>query len=292
MIKGRALHFANALNRRLNESPLGRSKRFRGLKRRSRSLLFRILARDNLVLTRVGTTRLYVYADTGDFEAYHSKPYEPFTAELFTRSIRPGAHVVDIGAQFGYFTVLAALKTGEAGRVHSFEPVPTNLTVLRRNVELNRCEGVVDIVPKAVGEHSTTVPILISEGSHSHGIHPHPDIKTRQVLDVECVTLDDQLRDGKVDVMKMDIEGHEPHALKGMRKVLGRSRSLVLFLELAPVLLRSGGTRPEAFIKQIRDMGFTVQAVDEDARRLLPIAASMLQKVDPSWHCNLYCARA
>ncbi|MBI2061760.1 MAG: FkbM family methyltransferase [Nitrospirae bacterium] len=292
MVRGRILQSAKALNLSLNKTLLGRSRIVRILKRRGRSVLLRLLARDSLILTRVGEVPLYVYADTADFDAYHSKPYEPFTAQLFTESVRRGARVVDVGAQFGYFSVLAARKTGAEGRVLAFEPVPTNLTVLRRNIDLHECGGIVTIVPKAVGEESGTASILLSEGSHSHGLYPHPDIRTKGELKVECVALDDEIGSEKVDVIKMDIEGHEPYALKGMKKTLSRNRDLVLLLELAPVLLRSGGTPPDAFVRQIRELGFSIQAINDESRSLGPLSSDMLRRSDPSWKVNLFCTRS
>lgn len=228
---------------------------------------------------------MLVHANT--FEtALYVKAFEPYTAELFEQAVRPGAAVVDIGAQFGYFALIAA-RRGAA--VHAFEPEPSNLALLRRNVERNGFGDRIVVVPKAVGARAETLALHLYEGSDSHGLHRHPDATVRGTIDVECVTLDDHLGGRRVDVIKMDIEGHEPFALAGMTRTIAASPGLVLFVEFAPDMLRRAGTEPAAFLDRLAGVGFSMELIDEEARRVRP--------VDPAesfarGYANLRCVRA
>ena len=88
----------------------------------------------------------------------------------------------------------------------------------------------------------------------------------------------------------MDIEGHEPQALRSMPKPLAASPHLVLFAEYAPAYLKRAGTHPRDYLKQLLDFGFSIHWIDESHRRLLPLE-ELPQSDDLQWHVNLYCVK-
>ena len=183
--------------------------------------------------------------------------YERETGSLLRGIARPGMTVVDIGAHIGYFTRLLSKAVGPEGRVFAFEPEPENFSLLSLNTKDRpnvRCisaavsEGggsaVLHVVAGSTGCHS-----LIGEGGTP--------------LTVSTVSLDEFLareRAGAVGVIKMDIEGAEPLALKGMRGLISRGQ-VALVMEFNPAALRSGGTAPEELLAVLEEQGLTVCAI-------------------------------
>jgi FkbM family methyltransferase len=251
------------------------------------------LTRDQDLVVHVHGIRLSIPTNTASPHEYLDRPFEPFTTELVRQAVHPGAQVLDIGAQFGFFTLLAAARAGAAGHVHAFEPVPSNFRLLERNVALSGL-GNITPVPKAVGSRPGSVPIFVYQSSDSHSLYQHPEQEVRAVIDVDCVAIDDYLAGRRVDVVKMDIEGHEPVALEGMQRTIAQSPRLVLFTELAPAYLRRGGHEPERYVEQLERLGFFVRLIEEESRELLDVTPAMLARAaaEPDWHRNLYCTRA
>lgn len=288
MLRDRILKSAYRLSGRLSATSLGDLNAFRILRRRARSSVLRLLSRDNVMLARVDGHELYIHASRVSVALYLLRPYEPFTAQLFRDVIRPGATVLDIGAQYGYFSLVAARQVGPKGRVYAFEPVPANFELLQRNIRKSGYGDIIRPVPKAVGEEHGARTIFLYEESGLHGMHRHPHAAVRQTISVECVTIDEFLNGQPVDVIKMDIEGAEPFALQGMEHTIAKNGGLVLFAELAPVLLLQAGRTPDEYLEQLRGLGFEMQLIDDDARCLR--SASSWQD-GPSWTANLYCER-
>jgi FkbM family methyltransferase len=223
---------------------------------------------------------------------YTVRPYEPYTTELFNRAVFPGATVLDLGAHFGYFSIIAARRVGSGGRVYAFEPAPSNFAILTRALDLNGVRNV-DAVQKAVSDDVGRVPFLLADASTAHGIHGELFKAAKQVIQVDCVTIDQFLeKDQAVHVVKMDIQGHEAHALRGMVQTITRNSKLEMFVEWSPGLLRYAGVDPHQPVHMLRDLGFEVCMIDEQKRELLPIQTDPLNVPDdPLWYANLYCRK-
>lgn len=145
---------------------------------------------------------------------------EPGVQEALRRHVAPGATVYDIGANLGFFSLLAA-RLG-AGAVEAFEPLSTAAAGLRRNVALNEARTI-SVHEVAVGAHSGRAQLMaVQEGSWSHLAERgrHPD--TQEVLEVDIVAIDDLVKDGlrPPDVVKIDVEGAELSVLEGMRETI------------------------------------------------------------------------
>jgi FkbM family methyltransferase len=132
--------------------------------------------------------------------------------------LRKGDIVVDLGANVGVFTINAAKKVGDAGKVIAIEPEKNNLEFLRKNIELNKLKNVA-IVPKGVWSKKGIMNLYLGPASGWHSLIFRRDKFTQ----IEVDTLDHKLEGlniAKVDFIKMDIEGAEIEALKGMEDTL------------------------------------------------------------------------
>jgi FkbM family methyltransferase len=261
----------------------------RVLKVKSRQLLFSLLAPSDSVLIRVPGARLYVPALACNS---YMRNYEAYTTYLFRAAIKPGATVVDIGANIGYFSIIGAQKTGSHGKVCAFEPAPDNFRLLRKNVQLS---GAVNVtcIQKAVAGESKSTTLFESNHPGQHSLLLQPYTKTGHTRTVECVTLDEYLDGQTVGVIKMDIEGYEYFALQGMRRTIANSNECTLFTELHPRVLRSVGIDPMDFLARLLGLGLDVQMIVEHNHSLQPITTEVLRRAeaDPEWYTNLLCVK-
>lgn len=263
----------------------------RKLKKLGKRLVLMISQSDEKMLIKIHGMSFYIYPSPASIHDYLLKPYEPYTTELFMHALRPGYVVLDIGAQFGYFSLLVAKVVGQTGKVFAFEPDPINFRILNQNIQINGYENIVYPVQKAVGDTHKLVTLSLYKDSDSHGIFRHTGAAVKGEISVECVTIDEFLNGQAVDVIKMDIEGYEPYALEGMKQTISRSPSLILFAEFAPYFLRLSGTDPRDYLARLERLGFDIKVIDERSRSLRPIIEADFAQADPSFYTMLYCVR-
>jgi FkbM family methyltransferase len=222
--------------------------------------------------------------------------FTPHETAAFRREIREGDTVVDVGANIGYFTLLFARLVGPKGRVFAFEPEPTNFELLRKNVELNGYRNVT-LVPKAVSDISGTGQLYLTPHKGDARIFDSHDGRTS--VAIETIRLDDFFADdpGGLDFIKIDIQGAEPAALRGMVKLLERHRNARVVLEYWPIGLKLFGEEPEVFLRSLTDSGFRLWNLDDERARTFPTTIADLLNRYPAQeenffnHTNLLCRR-
>jgi len=193
--------------------------------------------------------------------------WEKLVTLLFRKVVRESDIVVDLGANIGYFTLLAARLVGERGKVYAFEPEPINYGLLIKNIEINGYDNIIP-VRKAVSNTSGAVKFFLDRGdTGGHTIYRPEDRK--EFIQIESVTLDDFFKDKSphIDVIKMDIEGAEAAALKGMEGIIRENNNLRLFVEFNPQAIGRSGTSPREFARTLlEDYHFSVLAMSDYSR--------------------------
>lgn len=158
------------------------------------------------------------------------KKYEEGTTKVFKENLRKGMVVIDIGACTGYYSLIASKIVGEKGKIFAFEPHPANYKWLNRSIEINNFTNIIPI-NKAVSDRKGLMRLFYSTSN----IADHSIVLTenRNYIGVETTTLDDFFDENQVlpDIIKMDIEGAEMLALKGMEKTIKRCKNLIMFIE-------------------------------------------------------------
>jgi FkbM family methyltransferase len=152
--------------------------------------------------------------------------YEMQKRQAFENEIKPGSVVYDIGANVGYYTLLASVLSGEKGKVFAFEPLPRNVDYLRKHVEINHLTNV-DIFEAAVSDYEGEA--FFDLGASTAMGH----LAERGEIRVKMVALDDLLEGNKIqppDFIKIDVEGAEYEVLKGARVLLNKFHP-ILFLD-------------------------------------------------------------
>lgn len=207
-----------------------------------------------------------------------AKVHEPSTTELFKSIIKEGDIVADIGANIGYFSLLAK-KLG-AKKVYAFEPERKNYLYLVKNTEINKYNFDINARSCAISnEFSMTRLYLCSYDSGHHTLNQNEGIKDyrrtsllRKFLDIfrkeeyqRIITEKlDNLIEEKVNIIKMDCEGSEALALEGMDRILKENKDIKIIMEFFPLLLEKMGSSPKVLIEKILDYGFKIYIIPHD----------------------------
>ncbi len=183
--------------------------------------------------------------------------WEPDDVRLFAQMIRPGDTVLDVGAHLGVFTLIGAAATGPEGRVHSFEPNPRLAQLQRQSVEVNGFSSRAMVHEAAVGRAEGIAELVFSD-QWAGGGHLSVSRQEGKGQRVRVVALDDLFPDPafRIDVMKMDVEGTEGHALTGMQGILARSHAARIMMEFAPQMMASQGFAAPKVLRFLADLGF------------------------------------
>lgn len=158
--------------------------------------------------------------------------------EFLKSHVKKGHTVVDIGANIGFYTKILSELAGSSGKVHCFEPDEINFRHLTHN---SKGLGNVSLNKKAVS--ATSDPIRIYHSKLLNVDHrTYPVDEYASVSEIEAVDLDSHFSQGEhVDFIKMDIQGYEIEALKGMKRVIAENPGIELLMEFWPYGLKSAG---------------------------------------------------
>jgi FkbM family methyltransferase len=185
---------------------------------------FRVLRRDLVVRILQGPLRGRKWIVGSFLHGCWLGSYELEFQKLLAREVKPGGVFYDIGANVGFYSLLAALLVGP-GHVYAFEPLPGNLIYFHKHMELNDIRNV-ELTEVAVSDEVGTAPFFLEETRGMGNLGPGGSIN------VQTTTLDALLHDQKMappDYIKMDIEGGEYRALRGAVECFARYRP-TLFL--------------------------------------------------------------
>lgn len=216
--------------------------------------------------------------------------YETYQLDLFRSLVHKGMTVLDIGANVGLYSVIAAHLVGEGGVVASFEPETQNFEILKKNISDN---GFKNIQPAqvAVADTEGELTLFLSKGNKGkHSLYKPSDTEGEQV--VKTIVLDEWLEQhniGKVDVIKIDIQGAEPRAFAGMQKTL--SMKPALLMEYDPKSIRESGHDPIKMLEMLLRYGYVLYSVDEGTKNKEKIddIRSFTNTLHGEQYANLLC---
>lgn len=150
--------------------------------------------------------------------------YEPHVATLIDNELKPGDVFYDVGANAGYFALIAAKAVGPGGKVIAFDPNPVNVRSVKEQARLNQLEDVCLVEPLAVSDRRSYLNFVVPKvnaNGHLQGAGAPNLEDDGEVIEVETISLDEYVENHPPPTwLKMDIEGAEVLALEGMRKLL------------------------------------------------------------------------
>jgi FkbM family methyltransferase len=206
-----------------------------------------------LTVTRAGSRWVLNPADYTQREFFWLGEKDSWDVFHVMRLVHPGAVILDIGANFGFYAVSFARALARCARIIAFEPFPSTFRRLCANIALNGLDDVIQAHPLALSDRvgrarmwsrpdNSGASAVLDEGSTS----------------VPATTLDTFSRDAgleRLDFVKVDVEGHEEAVLRGASDVLARFRP-VLLVEIDPPKLHRAQTSAERVLKLLLDSGY------------------------------------
>jgi len=171
--------------------------------------------------------------------------------------LKPGMTFVDVGANMGYFSLLAADRVGPGGKVISFEPSPYCQSRLKEAIDVNSIKQIA-LEGCGLGEKPGSLDLVVEHLTlHSPSfLAKSGDCR----YSVPVTTLDIYMERTKlefIDMMKIDVEGFEPNVLEGARGTLGDGRCGSILIELNEIWLGRNSWSAENLDRHIRTYGFT-----------------------------------
>lgn len=238
-----------------------------------------------LVGTRVGdrTIAYYVEADDRLFSPWFivTGQFETDVTNYLLRHLRADSHCIDVGSNFGYYTCLMA-RFCPGGRVLGIEADRHISELARDNLFINGLHEVGDVIWAAVCDRDTEVTLFrrttrsgntsIVDVGESFTTHfGEPPVEPFRVQGRRIDDFAERLH-GRVDVIKIDVEGAEPLALRGARDVIRDNRDLSIVMEWSPGQIAAAGFDISEFVDEIRAMNLRAFVLERHIERPLDIS--------------------
>lgn len=207
-----------------------------------------------------------------------SKGLEPGTGDALRRLVQPGMVVADVGANIGLLTLIMAWSAGPSGQVIAFEPEAVPRSNLEKMKHLNGLAWV-EVRDQAVGEKPGRLTFHVSDIIGHSSLYALPEAENAREVQVEVVRLDDVAPKGRMDVVKIDVEGAELDVLAGMSGLIAKNPDLAIVAEFGPEHLKRVGQTPAQWFKAFADAGFKAYIIDEASSAAEPTSAKAAAKV-------------
>jgi FkbM family methyltransferase len=221
--------------------------------------------------------------------ALFKKKQDAFEIDLLKKHIRPGDCVLDIGANIGFYAEILSALAGSNGEVHCFEPDKVNFNHLRdncgklRNVRLNN---------KAAGPRTEKIKIYTSKELNVDHRTYKPD-EYESEIEIEAVSIDDYIASKKVDFIKMDIQGFEMQAVRGMAKTLENNPDVKLISEFWPYGLKKAGSSVTDYFDLLCSKGFDCFLLEKNSLlKLTKEKVASLEELGQEHYFNIFATRS
>lgn len=232
--------------------------------------------------------QLYVHGERDQYVSRRIREegiWEPFETSLVLSLLRPGDVFVDVGANIGYFSVLAASVVGAQGAVFAFEPDPDNYRLLRANAELNGLEHCITAVEAALSDVEGEGRLFLSEDNlGDHQVYSGDE--QRSSVPITLCEGSEYLaeRTQRVDLLKVDTQGSEYQVIAGLMPLLeSLDQKPRIIIELTPHSLRQAGASGRALIELLATLEQPFWIIDHIEQRLAASSAEELALWCDNW---------
>jgi len=255
----------------------------RCIQRKSRRWATAMAEQRPLEMKVEGGARLRLYRHSALARNIYAYGFEKRERIFTSRYLRPGDIFVDVGANMGLFTVIAANQVGSRGRVYSFEPVWRTRQWLEENVHLNQFDNV-SVQALGLSDTEGQMEILVPNNGYDAwsslatpiaGTDFHKEQIETTTWDEFCKRINGQ----RVTMMKLDVEGWENRVLDGAEGMLSKEGAPLLQVEFADAAANSAGSSCQDLYRHLEQLGYRVCKYDVEKNRLLP---------DPIQECYPY----
>jgi FkbM family methyltransferase len=259
-------------------------------------IIYNYLNPKKIILIRFKNKKLFVNSNDPVItpSLFLNGTYEPFETKIFMNLIKENDILLDIGANIGYYSIIAA-SIIKKGKIYAFEPEPHNYDLLTRNIKINGYNNIIP-VQKVVSNFNGKVKMYIdNKNTGSHSLSQENVANLKNYLEVNSIKLDDYLEginQRKVDIIKMDVQGAESQVIDGLTKTLHHNTSIKIIMEFWPKGLINMEINPIKFLQKIKTLGFKIAVLDEANEKIIKlsiaeIVESCKKKQNGKDHINL-----
>lgn len=186
--------------------------------------------------------------------------YDRESTAFFSKVIQPGWTIIDIGAYIGYYTIHFSKLAGSKGKIIAFEPDSNNLSILQKNLKLQKINNV-EIRRMALGDRKRMIKLYI-DGPHTTLIKKNIKF-IKEIKRMQMDTLDNLLKNQKADLIKIDTQGYDFEVLQGARKILQSNPRIIIHLEFWPTSPTPGNPKDFKELIFLRDLGFKIFMMEQ-----------------------------
>ncbi len=246
----------------------------------------------------IGNNKMYIDKDDRvvSLSLLLNGVWEEYETRLFKTYLKKGDVVLDIGANIGNNTLVAAEVVGSLGRVYAFEPDPKNFALLKKNIEANGYQNVV-LVNKALSDKNGKGKLFLSVENNHGDFRIFGTGDGRKSIGIDLITLDSYFgsKIPKINVIKIDVQGAEALVIKGATKTLAKQKKLTLFTEFWPMALRQSGSSAREYADILVKNKFKLYEIDTVNKRTSKVSFSQLFKKYPEdslYNADLVCTKS
>lgn len=198
---------------------------------------------------------------------YNNSAFEPEVTSVLASILKEGDTFFDVGANLGYYTLLASKRVGFRGHVHSFEPAPRQFEHLSLNVRINQATNIIlnnVALADASGEREMLFSLGWNQGTHSFGATEGTTAKGF----VKCRTIDEYVATNaieRIDALKVDVEGAELLVFQGAEKTIQSFEIPVIFFEACEHHARAVGNSTIELKRYLRQLGYGIFRLNSDS---------------------------
>ncbi|CEH31035.1 hypothetical protein AM501_29055 [Aneurinibacillus migulanus] len=245
---------------------------------------------DNTVLTKLLTFGPSIYLDKRDalqnLIIQHGF-WEKAVTDVFLSLVKPGMTVLDIGANCGYYSLLAAMYVGPHGKVHAFEPSPLHHDNLMKSIAkngFNQIELHKVALTNIDGETTLYISRLGGASIYNPGLPGTIEAKVKTVVFTEYFPKQ------KVDIIKIDIDGSEPLIMDGLFQLIDSNDNIQIIMEYCPFIWRGSGYQPLPILQRFAERGFDFHIIRHDGTIVPATIEQLAVYAEPS-HLDLKIGR-
>ena len=232
-------------------------------------------SREHLTMQIHRGLKIRLYSNSRLAGYIYSQAFEMAERHFLRAFLRPNDIFVDIGANIGLFTLIAAERVESTGAVYAFEPSSDTFHRLRENVDLNSLTHV-QCYQAALSDQAAQLPLTVAlNGWEAWNSLAHPTAGDRFTTEeVPCIIWDSFAAQhdliGKVTMMKIDVEGWETRVLAGATQVLSRDDAPILQVEFTEAAAQAAGSSCQALYSQITELGYGLYRYEPVSQTLIP----------------------
>lgn len=204
--------------------------------------------------------------------------WESFETEVLLAHLNKGDTFIDIGANIGYYTVIAADRVGKDGRVIAYEPSKENHAILMRNIDSNSLQQV-NAFNLGLSDHSCESSLFLNEENNGdHRIFNDDDKRSSVTINLANATEHLSSIVNKIDFIKIDTQGAEYHIINGLKPLIkANQQSIKLIIEFWPYGLKHCGASGLKLWRLLNGFNFDIFNIDHTNRRLSPMTPAELR---------------